>query len=106
MISLIHDAQEIAILSETEKLDLKSLKEAYEKRSAMVHVFLQNGIRSLLTGRNSRINKRTMIGKEFVLEEETTQEGCSGLSPDYSISEIVIQAKKNEYDVVESLNYK
>ena len=104
LISLIHDAQEIAILSETEKLDLKSLNEAYRKRSAMVHVFLQNGIRSLpSTGRNSRINKQTMIGKEFVLEEETTQEGCSGLSPEYSISEIVIQAKKNEYDVVESL---
>ena len=60
LISLIHDAQEIAILSETEKLDLKSLNEAYGKRSVMVHVFLQNGIRSLpSTGRNSRINKQT-----------------------------------------------
>ena len=70
----------------------------------MVHVFLQNSIRSLpSTGKNSRINKQTIIGKEFVSEEETTQEGCSGLSPDYSILEIVIQAKRNEYDVVESL---
>ena len=47
VVSLLHDAQEIAILSGYEKIDLKSLGEAYNKRTAMLHGFLQKNTPSL-----------------------------------------------------------
>lgn len=40
VVSLIHDAQEIAILSGKEILDLESLNEAYQKRLSMLHGFI------------------------------------------------------------------
>ena len=41
MVSLIHDAQEIAILNGTEELNQTALNEAYQKRLAMLHSYLQ-----------------------------------------------------------------
>ena len=40
VVSLIHDAQEIAILSGTETLDFDALNEAYQKRLSMLHTFI------------------------------------------------------------------
>ena len=40
VVSLIHDAQEIAILSGKEVLNLESLNEAYQKRLSMLHGFI------------------------------------------------------------------
>ena len=40
MVSLIHDAQEIAILNGKEVLNLESLNEAYQKRLSMLHGFI------------------------------------------------------------------
>ena len=40
VVSLIHDAQEIAILSGTETLDFDTLNEAYQKRLSMLHTFI------------------------------------------------------------------
>jgi hypothetical protein len=41
VVSLIHDAQEIAILSGTELLDLASLNEAFKKRLTMLHGYVE-----------------------------------------------------------------
>ena len=38
--SLIHDAQEIAILEGTERFDIPALKIAYEKRLSMLHSYI------------------------------------------------------------------
>jgi hypothetical protein len=40
VVSLIHDAQEIAILSGSESMDLRSLEEAYRQRLTMLHGYL------------------------------------------------------------------
>lgn len=40
VVSLIHDAQEIAILSGTETLNFDTLNEAYQKRLNMLHTFI------------------------------------------------------------------
>ena len=41
VVSLIHDAQEIAILNGTEELNQTVLNEAYQKRLAMLHSYIQ-----------------------------------------------------------------
>lgn len=41
VVSLIHDAQEIAILDGTEELNLTTLNEAYQKRLTMLHGYMQ-----------------------------------------------------------------
>ena len=40
VVSLIHDAQEIAILNGTETLDLNTLNEAYTNRLTMLHRYI------------------------------------------------------------------
>ncbi len=40
VVSLIHDAQEIAILNGKEVLNLESLNEAYQQRLSMLHGFI------------------------------------------------------------------
>ena len=40
VVSLIHDAQEIAILNGREVLNLEALNEAYQKRLSMLHGFI------------------------------------------------------------------
>ena len=55
VISLIHDAQEIAILNGTETLNLNTLNEAYNKRTVMLHGFINDGARILpQTGKPKR----------------------------------------------------
>ena len=41
VVSLIHDAQEIAILNGTETLDIKTLEEAYQKRLSLLHSYIK-----------------------------------------------------------------
>jgi len=41
VVSLIHDAQEIAILNGTDELNQAALNEAYQKRLAMLHSYIQ-----------------------------------------------------------------
>ena len=41
VVSLIHDAQEIAILNGTEELNRAALEEAYQKRLILLHTFIQ-----------------------------------------------------------------
>ena len=40
LVALVHDAQEIAIMSGTERLDLQTLEEAYKQRLTMMHDFI------------------------------------------------------------------
>jgi hypothetical protein len=40
VVSLLHDAQEIAILTGTETLDFDTLNEAYQKRLSMLHAYI------------------------------------------------------------------
>ena len=96
VISLIHDAQEIAILNGTETLNLNTLNEAYNKRTVMLHGFINDGARILpQTGKPKRKNKKVNIEKSNSVTVNQWQS--------LSISEIVEQAKKSSYDVVDVL---
>ena len=44
VVSLIHDAQEIAILNGTEELNLDALDEAYENRLSLLHSYIDPNI--------------------------------------------------------------
>ena len=83
IITLIHDAQEIAIINDYETLDLKSLKEAYKKRLEMMHISI-NSQKSNVKKRNKKKER------EILLQGD-------------SIYEIVMNAKSNNDDVVEVL---
>lgn len=52
VVSLIHDAQEIAILNEREVLDIKSLDEAYSNRLSMLHDYIKPTMKKKSIGNN------------------------------------------------------
>lgn len=91
VVSLIHDAQEIAILEGRESLNLETLNEAYQKRLSLLHSFISPPTKR----QTSKTKKKTpKLSKPESLSEE------------YSIADLVATAKGEEKDVVEFLkNY-
>lgn len=85
VITLIHDAQEIAIISDYEKMDLISLKEAYKKRLGMMHTNI-NSQKTITKKRN--IKKKTT---DYIIQNSTI------------IYDIVQNAKKSNEDIVKVL---
>lgn len=87
VVSLVHDAQEIAILTGHETLDISMLNQAYEKRMQLLHDF----IRPAATVKNTTTKrKKKSIEKAVISSEE-----------DYSISELVQKSKAENLDIVE-----
>lgn len=91
VVSLIHDAQEIAILNGREVLNLESLNEAYQQRLSMLHGFIQPGQK-----------KQTFKTKRKV--------STAGMRPsnsedhgEFTIAGLVSQAKAEDADIVELL---
>ena len=104
VISLLHDAQEIAILSEREIIDIISLEDAYEKRISMLHSFIKPS--KVVNPRTTRVTKKN--GQDIVEKIPAPENGIEPLKDtkmiqQYSIVEIVDQAKKNDFDVCEVL---
>ena len=101
VVSLLHDAQEIAILSGYEKIDLNSLYEAFEKRTNMLHEYMKNGIITLpQTGKVQKKHGQATLEKVPTLVNEAMP---NGLSEKFTIVELLEQSKKNGYDIVEIL---
>ncbi len=87
VVSLIHDAQEIAILTGYEILDISMLNQAYEKRMQLLHDY----IRPAATVKNTATKrKKKSIEKAVISSEE-----------DYSISDLVQKSKAENLDIVE-----
>lgn len=87
VVSLMHDAQEIAILTGYEILDISMLNQAYEKRMQLLHDF----IRPAATVKNTTTKrKKKSIEKAVISSEE-----------DYSISDLVQKSKAENLDIVE-----
>ena len=104
VISLLHDAQEIAILSEREIIDIISLEDAYEKRISMLHSFIK--LSKVVNPRTTRVTKKN--GQDIVEKIPAPENGIEPLKDtkmiqQYSIVEIVDQAKNNDFDVCEVL---
>ena len=94
VVSLIHDAQEIAILNGKEVLNLELLNEAYQQRLSMLHGFIQPSIPQ--TKQTSRTKKRTSIP---VSKDNNNESNCENVS----ISELVIRAKDEGTDMIRLL---
>lgn len=87
VVSLIHDAQEIAILTGYEILDISMLNLAYEKRMQLLHDY----IRPAATVKNTAAKrKKKTIEKAVISSEE-----------DYSIADLVQKSKAENLDIVE-----
>ena len=94
VVSLIHDAQEIAILTGKEVLNLDTLNEAYQQRLSLLHGYIQP---SVIQNKPTTKKKKTVASvKKNQTQGKTKQEG-------YSITEIAEKAKAENLDVVELL---
>lgn len=94
VVSLIHDAQEIAILTGKEVLNLDTLNEAYQQRLTLLHGYIQP---SVIQNKPTTKKKKTAASvSKSQTQSQLKQEG-------YSITEIAERAKAENLDVVELL---
>lgn len=94
VVSLIHDAQEIAILTGKEILNLDTLNEAYQQRLSLLHGYIQP---SVIQNKPITRKKKTAASvQKNQTQSQTKQEGCS-------ITEIAERAKIENLDVVKLL---
>lgn len=94
VVSLIHDAQEIAIFTGKEVLNLDTLNEAYQQRLSLLHGYIQP---SVIQNKPTTKKKKTAASvRKSQTQSQPKQEG-------YSITEIAERAKVENLDVVELL---
>ena len=98
VVSLIHDAQEIAILSGKEVLNLETLNEAYQKRLSMLHGFIQ----PVQKKQTSKIKKKTSVDSMKIpvdgVNLPVVEDGC-----EFTIAGLVSMAKNEDMDIVKLL---
>lgn len=91
VVSLIHDAQEIAILTGKEVLNLDTLNEAYQQRLSLLHGYIQPSvIQNKPTTRKKKIAASLTMNQS---EEKIKEDNCS-------IAAIAEKAKTENLDVV------
>ncbi len=91
VVSLIHDAQEIAILDGSEELSIVSLEKAYKSRLAMLHDYLYQ--------------EPVQAKKKSSRKNTSTVEAAPESKEQNLITEIVTRAKRLQKDIVEELAY-
>lgn len=91
VVSLIYDAQEIAILTGKEILNLDTLNEAYQQRLSLLHGYIQP---SVIQNNPTTKKKKTAVDVSVNQIEEKRS---------YSIKSIAEKAKSENLDVVELL---
>lgn len=96
VVSLIHDAQEIAILNGKETLDLEALNEAYQQRLSMLHGYIQPSIKQIK--QTTTPKKKKIISQVQLMAKKTTEN--VQLIGDFSLAELAIKAKTNNLDIV------
>ena len=95
LVSIIMEAQQIAILTGKEELSKETILLAYQKRLKNVQDFVQVNVRK---------RKQTSTPKDAgasIIPGES-----SGIEPDMMISEIIGEARSNNSDIVEQLQAK
>lgn len=90
VVSLIHDAQEIAILSRKEILDMEMLNQAYNQRLSFLHSYIQPAISQ--KKQTSRPKKKNPVSKIDSVQEKDNE--C------VSISDLAVRAKAENLDMV------
>ena len=91
VVSLIHDAQEIAILNGREVLNLELLNVAYQQRLSLLHGFINTGQK----------NQTGSVKKKFVAV--TKRDVSDEVTDDFCIADLVAIAKEEDADIVELL---
>lgn len=94
VVSLIHDAQEIAILNGKEILDLETLNEAYQKRLSMLHGFIHMEQKK----QTSKLKKKVSVTVTDV--RTSAEEKHNG---EFTIAGLVEDAKAENGDIVQLL---
>ena len=92
VVSLIHDAQEIAILNGKEVLNLESLNEAYQQRLSMLHGFIHMEQRK----QTPKPKKKISVANVNLSVEKK----CDG---EFTIAGLVDDAKTENGDIVQLL---
>ena len=92
VVSLIHDAQEIAILTGKEELSIETLTMAYKQRMTILHSYIKP---SPMRKAQSVKQKEIVLQKPFVEDKN----GDFRLT----ITELAAQAKRDNYDMVSLL---
>lgn len=93
VISLIHDAQEIAIMTGKEVLNIETLDIAYQERMKMLHGYIQP---SILTKKQTTTKKKTE-------KKEKAEESKQIQRESVNLYELIMEARKNEGNIVELL---
>ena len=94
VVSLLHDAQEIAILNGKEVLDLEALQEAYKQRLSMLHGFIHMEQKR----QTSKAKKKVSVTVTDV--RTSAEEKYRG---DFTIAGLVDDAKTENGDIVQLL---
>lgn len=97
LVSLWHDAQELAILQDHEIADMEMLNEAYQKRMTLLHPYLNNSDGNN-RGRNYRKPKKTAKASDFPMKDMKSDAAASLCTGE--IEEIVQRAKDSGKDVI------
>lgn len=87
VVSLIHDAQEIAILDGREELSIETLNEAYQKRLSLLHAYIEPVKKRV----SSSVKPKKIIEP---INKEPEQVG-------FTITQLVSRAKEERIDIVE-----
>lgn len=95
VISLLHDAQELAIISGEEILNLDTLEMAYQERLQMMHQYIQP---SILTNQKTSTTSKKKRSKKTV-QKVALPEAKS----EFNIYELAMRARKSGEDMVELL---
>lgn len=88
VVSLVHDAQEIAILNGKEIISIETLNEAYKKRLSMLHDYIEPSI----------IRKKQTVTKKKSKTEQTSVK--TDIDDNFGIAQAVARAKANNEDTV------
>ena len=94
VVSLIHDAQEIAILNGKEVLNLETLNEAYQKRLSMLHGFIHAEQKKQTSKPKKKVPVMSANVRILVREGE---------SAEVAIADLVSVAKDENVDIVQLL---
>ena len=94
VMSLLHDAQEIAILNGKEVLNLESLQEAYQKRLSMLHGFIHREQKKQTSKPKRKVSVMSAGVKNPIREGDSVEVTIAGL---------VSVAKDGNVDIVQLL---
>ena len=99
LVTLIHDVQELAILSGNEKIDVRMLEEAYNQRLSLMHVHL---MRAPVTVK--RYNRGTVpCEKKAEKQEDDCGKDIVMRKPTLVFSSVVQEARVKGQDIIQTL---